>query len=124
MAHIEFSIDDDRNLTIVAVTGEVSAAEIREAIEKHNAAKITQNILWDLSQITSAVVTPSDIQEFALLANKFTVQRQGGKTAVVVPTDFAFGMSRIYDNIQEIFQKNVQHMTFRDRDAALLWLAE
>ncbi len=123
MARIEFETDDLRKLTIITVTGEVSAPEVSEAIQKHNTTRITENLLWDLSRATYAGITASNVEEFVVIANRFTGMRKGGKTAIVVPTDLGFGLSRIYGSLQEVSQQSVEHMAFRDKDSALRWLA-
>jgi len=124
MAVIVVEKDIDRQLTIISVTGETTAEEITRTIVAHNSHEVTKLILWDLTKAMIQSLTGNQVRDLAQTTQQFIERREGGKTAIVVPSDLGFGLARMYDIVQENTQVQVSHMTFRGKELALQWLLE
>ena len=124
MAHFEIAKDSQRQLTTITVTGETMADDIERTIVAHNQQELTRFVLWDLSQATFPGLSSSHIEGFVDKAKEYIKLRAGGKTAIVVPYDYGFGLARTYDILQEINKAPVAHITFRNKEEALRWLSE
>ena len=122
MASIETSIDLTRQLTIHTVTGEITFAEIVEAVVKYYQGSITQLLLWDFSHASLGQTTSEQIHQLVYLTKPFTSRRKGGKTAFLFATDIDFGIGRMYEIQVNGFDEYVTHRVFRDKDPALKWL--
>ena len=64
--------------------------------------------------------TPEDIRSFANYAIDTAARHGAQKSATLAPTDLAFGMSRLAHG--EMSALDLDHQTFRDLDAAMVWL--
>jgi hypothetical protein len=122
MGKIETHIDLEKDLTIHTASGELSADEILRKIRSYYEGEVTRLLMWDLADADVRNLSASDVQEFVNLTNALTAPRAGGKTALVVSTTLAYGMSRMYEISKDVSDDQIGHRTFRDRKAALEWL--
>lgn len=122
MADIATTIDRDRDLTVRTVKGEVTAQELMDALAEYYAGEPTRNILWDFTEAMLERLTVSEVRGLAQATRLHATRRAGGKTALVFSSASAFGLGRVFDQSQSASDTPVDHMSFRDRAAALAWL--
>lgn len=72
--------------------------------------------LYDFSEVTEAEITVACIRELAQ-SSPFT---PGSKQAMVVPSDIAFGLARMYGTLSDRPQDRLRF--FRGVEEALVWL--
>jgi hypothetical protein len=119
MANIETTIRCDLNLSLHIVTGTATVQDIRMKLTEEG--RPTELILWDLTNGTwSADI---DGNQFGQLLSEFRVEsRLVGKTAFIVPTDLAFGLTRVLDTLVSLSGSEVEFKGFRDTSSAYKWL--
>jgi hypothetical protein len=119
MANIETTIRCDLNLSLHIVTGTATVQDVRMKLTEEG--RPTQLILWDLTNGTwSADI---DGNQFGQLLSEFR-GKSGlvGKTAFIVPTDLAFGLTRVLDTLVSLSGSEVEFKGFRDASSAYKWL--
>ncbi len=121
MAAIETSIDDQLDLTIHAVSGDITLHEITEALDACDKDKATSAILWDFTFGNWSNMTSIELQEALRTVKKSS--RQGGKTALVFAMDVEFGLSRVLEAYAEMAADDFEFTIFRSRAEAEKWLA-
>jgi hypothetical protein len=119
MANIETTIRCDLNLSLHIVTGTATVQDIRMKLTEEG--RPTELILWDLTNGTwSADI---DGNQFVQLLSEFRGEsRLVGKTAFIVPTDLAFGLTRVLDTLVSLSGSEVEFKGFRDASSAYKWL--
>jgi hypothetical protein len=124
MAIIDTSIDINRQLTIHTVKGELPFDEIVRKIKAYYESGSTKFILWDLTDAILTNITANQVEALVVLTRQYSNLRKGGKTALVVSSDFGFGMGRMYDTHHDIRDSDIPHKTFRNKELALKWILE
>jgi hypothetical protein len=92
---------------------------------------VTQNIdswgsrhhLWDMTRFDFESVNSHAVHSFIRNGTKLSLKHAGRKTAILVNSEVAFGMTRMVQLLSEgkfKFEMGV----FRDQDKALAWLKE
>lgn len=122
MATVSTTIHPTIRLTVRTVVGQVRGDELIEAIRSYYAGTVTPLILWDFEKAELDDIKAEQLHQLVRLTKDLLAAREGGKTALVAPSDLAFGLGRMFDSEQEIASPKVAHKTFRDRDQALEWL--
>ncbi len=123
MGEIQTRVDFEKDLTVNAVAGEITAAEVREKIVEYYEGKVTGLILWDFSKAEIHDVTAEDVRELVELSNSYTSRRIGGKTALVFSSAAAYGFGRMFDILKNVDDAQpVNHASFRNVADALEWL--
>lgn len=114
-------IHHDSKAIFVTADGHVTFREIRNHLFKERSERgLTYAELID-ARTASPDFSPEDVREIVSILKGFAQEHTLGPTAVVVSTDFGFGMIRMI----EILAQNVCAVRpFRDVDAALEWLRE
>jgi hypothetical protein len=125
MGNIERRTDENAQLTIYTAKGNISGEEVRVAIgDFYEHGPITRNVLWDVSQAVLNDMSAEDIRQIAHVPRQSLELRKDGKTAIVAPSDLAFGLSRMYQISSQPEPLSFEVQVFRDSEAAHKWLAE
>jgi hypothetical protein len=122
MASIETSRDYENDLTINTVMGPVTGDEIVRRIVEYHTGEPTKLAIWDFS---SADLTRLDIELLKPLAETGKEgyrRRPGRKTALVVPSDLAYGMALMWSALIELEDLPVENRAFRSMKEAKEWL--
>jgi hypothetical protein len=122
MADIETTIDDENNLTVFTVKGELTAKEIIHHASEYYAEKSTRFVLWDVTGGTVGAISNDDFRQIAEQMKNYTSKRKHGKTAFVVKSDLDFGLGRMYGAFAEIEDLPVAYRTFRTVEEAKKWI--
>ena len=124
MAEITTTIDRSANLTVNIVRGEVTVPGTVDFLAEYSKTEPTKCILWDFTEALLEHLTAHDVRAIAQEVRRYAHLRPGGKTAMVVSSQFGYGMGRVIDQTQSATDSPVEFRTFRDRAAALAWLAK
>jgi hypothetical protein len=122
---ITSQIDQSSQLTTHVVTGEVSITDIIGVIESFYKEKPTNNVIWNFCDAdTDALLSISydGLKDIARFTKQHEDLRKSGKTALIVSTDLAFGLGRMYDTIAEIEHLSHSVKVFHSMDEANKWL--
>jgi hypothetical protein len=123
MAQIAKQIDRRRDLTIMAVTGRVTAGDIVAALDDYYGGEFTANLIWDYTSADLSAITSAQLHQISSVAKRYGHLRQNCKTAIVAPGDLAFGLGRMYETLNEINEIPVQYTIFKRLEEAMRWLA-
>lgn len=119
---IEITIDNDKQLTIFSVVGEISFAEIVIAVKQVWKDQRTRKFLWDFRNGTMGNVSSNELNSVAERIKFQSEQNPGGKSALVSGKSVDFGLSRMFEALVEI--KRVPHeiKSFTSYMEAMEWL--
>ncbi len=124
MGTIKKQIDQDKNLTVYTVEGKVLSDEYKNAIhEFYEQGPVTANVLWDLTKAQLDHLESSDVLIISQTPRPFLSAREDGKTAIIAPTDLAFGLARMYEFTSSEGEMPFDTKVFRTADEALQWLS-
>jgi hypothetical protein len=107
------------------ITGDISMDDVRRTLEEtyaHSDFKAEADAMWDLTGASGDLAT-EDIRRLADFVGKLIGNTTKGKVALLVSSDFEFGMARMYGSILG-GQSSKPIMVFRDRAEADRWLSE
>lgn len=110
------------DLMVIQATGPLTEERARAAIEEFYAGDPTRGLIWDLRQADLTAFSTDQILATIKLAMGFSHHREGGRSALVVGEDLAFGLSRMYQNWAEAQNHPIPHGVFRDLDQARAWV--
>jgi len=118
---IERRDDEGSGVAFFSVSGTISLEDLRAALSELYATRppgLPRNHLWDFRE-AEVDWSSDEIRGFAswVGANR---QPDEGRTAVVVATDFHFGLARMYEVFSSDFP--VEFVVFRDLEAATAWV--
>lgn len=122
MADFDISIDPARDLTVQTIVGEVTAAEIRNAITRYYEGTVTGKILWDLRQASLPGITADQVRGLVRLTQQYSDRRPNGKTALLFSSASSFGLGRMFEISRNADVGAVGHMSFMDETSAFEWL--
>ena len=121
---ITTTVDHHRELTIHTGTGEVSFEELMTVLRKFWDGQPTKNVLWDGRTGETPNLSTDDIERMVDYVVPKAENRLVGKTALVVPRDLEYGLSRAANILHEIAQLPYQIGVFRSIEEAYQWLDE
>jgi hypothetical protein len=117
-------IDEEGQLTVFTGTGDLSFDEVRNAITSFYQGDHSLKVLWDLRAATAREISTEQVEQIALLLEKYGGRSKGVKTAIVTPVDLNYGLSRMLISFIEIREESypVLMKVLRSMDEAVSWL--
>ena len=122
MAQITSETFKDKDLTVLKVSGELTAGQLINSLEEFYRSDFTSRLLWDFSETDLRAATREHIEEVLAVAKRYAPLRKDGRTAILAPNTLDYGIARMYEIISENKGHPVSHSVFRDRDEAMRWL--
>ena len=119
---ITHEVDTERELTVHTCRGIMAAEDLISAIQALYDSVPTHHHLWDLTEADLSHVTGQDVREIAEFPTKYVPARVGGKTAIVSPSDAAFGLGRMYEALAGSAGQKATIRVFRSLAEANAWL--
>lgn len=124
MGKIEKRFDEEKSLTVFTVSGEVSADEFSQAIQEfYEKGPVTKKVLFDLTDSILDNLRSEEVLNISRTPRHIPEQRVGGKTAIVAPSDLAFGLARMYEFSSDPADIPFVIKVFRTMEEAKKWLA-
>ena len=121
---ITSTADTKGNLTTYTCTGKITASEIKEAVRSFYENSPSLNVIWDLTDADVSHLTANEVQALAIGVKRLAHSREGGKTAIVSPSEVSYGIVRMYQIFAEIFVHISQIEAFRSKLEAERWIGE
>ncbi len=110
----------DRDLTLFRGRGRLEIREILESIVSFYKTGPTKNVLWDIREASIGHLGVNDILMIRDSLVVRSMQREGGRTAVVTSGKLDFGVARMGEGyVQDI---PLEFMMFQEIEAAESWL--
>jgi hypothetical protein len=119
---IESRFDQETKLTTHVCSGRVSPAEIEAQIQEFFAGRPTLHTAWDFSDADISELSKEAVSQIADFVKATIHSREGGKTALIFPTEMLMSMEGQLESISEIELAQVQIKIFNTMDRALAWL--
>ena len=79
-------------------------------------------VLWDFSNCDVTSLLSVDLPSFIDVAKEYVHLRVNGKSALVGPSDLAFGLGRMQATLADLENYPIPVHIFRSVDEALAWL--
>jgi len=111
-------------LTILEVTGRITAEELIDAIKEFYRDGCTAKLIWDIRATDLTTLSTEQLRQVLSIAQSYGHLRPNGKTAIVVTGDLAFGLGRMYEILCEIDQHPIPLKVVKSMDEARAWLDE
>lgn len=121
-ARIDQTVDHERNLTTVTVTGAVDADQVCRQILGFLGANPTSRVLWDLRSGTLSMLSATDMQRIITDCAEHADKRRGGRTAVLCARPVDFGLARMFETLAELYHVPFDIRVFGEHDEAMAWL--
>lgn len=124
MGTIKKMVDQEKNITVFSVVGDVTGEEYEQAIcDFYEIGPTTKYVLWDLTEALLEHVKSSEV--FGLqIPRSAASKREGGKTAIVAPSDLAYGLARMYESGAADGELPFSTSIFRTPEEAMQWLTK
>ena len=123
MEIVQESLPEER-CTVFTVTGQVELQEIMNTISAWYQEGMTRNVLWDLRGADLSCITSRQLQKMAAHVETFAHQARGGRTAMLMSGDEAFGLGQMYEVMTGLGAHPTEHRVFYSRREAFFWLTE
>ncbi len=114
----------ERDITIKSIEGSVSFQELKQWVSEFYSERVTRNTIWDFSGATIVDLRSQDIRRIFNFTRQYLPAGQRGKAALVVSSEFQFGLSTLYKTHHDLSDHNVEHRVFRRFQDALEWIEE
>jgi len=122
MTEIDHSIVTDIGLTTIRVRGAVRVEPLAEALLHLAHQGPTLHLLWDFTSADLSTLRERQLSQLVFVARQHAHHRRGGKTAMLVGSDFDFGMARMIATLSDQHEQMVEYRIFRCADTATAWL--
>lgn len=123
---INTRIDHQKNIRYHTILGEFDFSELTEYLEekgKSHPEELAMDISWDLTQVDLTNVKAESVRFFANALIKILESRKAKKLALIVSSDYDFGMARMLENLVDD-DLNTSFQIFRNGAEASLWLEQ
>ena len=120
MSEIKTFVDNQKDLTVHKVSGDLKTKEILERLAYCFQHEPTSMILWDFSNASWCGIKRDELRDTAAGVNKYT--RKGGRMALVFSRDVDFGIGRMFGAYAEMGGHDAKFGSFRSREDADRWL--
>lgn len=114
---IKYRVDENKNLVIVMLAGDITSSEIQFFIKQIHPDRITKNVLVWLKDARAEL---SDIIENASTATDLYGPTGEYRTAIVAPSNLEFGMTRQYLSYRDGSEDSMP--VFRNLKDATCWI--
>ena len=91
-------------------------------VVEYYSGAVTECILWDFSEADLSELTNDELRQIVLEVRKRSIDRTGGKTALVFQRDLDFGIGRVFGSFSEIEDMPFEYRSFRNITEAKKWI--
>jgi hypothetical protein len=110
------------DLTVLAITGIVSADELQQALILFYEGSPTRNLICDFTHLGKVDASSRDLHEIIRYAKRFSHKRTGGRTALVGNTMLKYGLARMASTFAELEKLPWEMRPFKKLDEAMAWI--
>ena len=123
MADILKKVEDENDLTIMVVHGQITADMIIAALVGFYEGAFTSRLIWDYTDADLTEVQNDELRQISSVAVSYAHLRKEGQTAIVMPETLGFGLGRMYEIICENNESPIHYNVFKDIEKAREWLS-
>ena len=117
----EITCEQYNDIVILRVNGGATFAEITEAVKEYF-PKVTRHLIWDYTNGNLTNVTAEDFRRVPDMSAKYFTNRKQGRTAFACPSDYIYGMFRMYTAFADIKNMPYEYEVHRSFEEALNWV--
>ena len=123
----QHTIDTERRLLVTTWTGEAGDGELIDALNSYQqdirSRFHSYDEVVDFSQVDHFTLSSHGIRRLAQLATNDDAQGARTKLAIIVDSDFAFGLGRMYEAYRDLVSNSSKEVrVFRCHRDALGWI--
>lgn len=124
MGAIKTERDVSRDLTVVKVTGRITAKDLQEWVSTYYAGTVTKFMVCDIVDADLAEIKSEDVMAHVQSVKKHVSnRRRGGKAAIVADQNpLSFGLGRMREIYCEMEDVPLAVRTFTTMREAMEWL--
>lgn len=119
---ISTSAQQDKNLTIHVVTGQVHRDELLGTAMGCLESAPARASLWDFTEARFSALSTQDLVSLFDAMLPHVHDRRGGRAALLFGSTVGFGLGRLSEALVEVRDYPCEIKAFTDRGDALLWL--
>ena len=124
MVSIRTTRDEQAELTVHTVTGEVPLEEIFECVRVYNEAGPTANTLWDFRNGSVPTPTADDMERRPIESAQHIPAERSGKVALVAEGNLEFGVLKVWSAFTEVVSDDLKLRLFHSYNNAIAWFKE
>ena len=124
MGSITTTLLRERHITIKTIEGPITLDDLKQWVKELYSEDVMRNTIWDFRKATIIEVKSKDMERIFKFTKNLIPTNRRGKTALVVSTDFAYGLSKLYKTHHDLSNLNVEHQVFKEMQQALEWIEE
>lgn len=121
---IDIRHDQEKKILYVTIRDQICQNEFADTLERiTNSDNYPPDvaILWDARSVNMPVADKQFVSNLVEIRKRYP-ERKKSKIAIIAPSDFTFGMSRMYEMLSGGLPKNI--MVFRDFMKGEQWLQD
>ena len=123
---IDATFDNDHNVILMKIGGDLTVTELVEGYEdifRHESFKPNMHAIWDLSALNLRQYSLTEIRQLAGELRQFTARRGDDyKAALVTNRGTDFQLLRLYLTILKLIGSNITFRLYRSLDEAYTWI--
>lgn len=119
----EIIYENYNDVVILRVIGGATFDETSEA-SKEYFPRVTKHLIWDFTDGSLMDVTSDQFNSVPEVLKKYFINRNGGRTAFACPSQYVYGMFRMYIAFADIKNMPYEYSVFRSFNEALEWVEE
>jgi len=124
---IELKIDQERNLAVYTLAGDVTVEDVKEVVRCFGESlKLTKNLLWDTRPATFLKpLEREDVEQLVAMMESYRenfIEGEECKWAVIAETDLGFGIKRMLNSMLQMEGFPISLEPFRTFEEAIKYL--
>ena len=127
MGEIVVSRNNELDIAIYSLEGEISYEDVRGAIDEYYKGKLTKYTIWDFSMVVLFnLVTLSEVKLLERQVSEESRKRPGCYDILVVPDQFKYGLAKMYSVYAQVSfdtTRTVKTIIVKTIDEARAWIA-
>ena len=123
---ISFRYDKENNVRVQVVTGSLVMEEFIAEIRKIYASEdipVRANVIWDISGADVSKVIQDDVRQLVSFVKQAWQEDTEHKAAFIVGSDLSFGMVRMYEQLQNVFDEDNVRI-FKSSEDVWAWMLD
>ena len=126
---IELKIDQERNLAVYTLNGDVTVKDVKEVVRCFGESlELAKNLLWDTRPATFLKpLEREDVDQLVTMMERYResfIEGDEGKWAVIAETDLGFGIMRMLNSMLQMEGFPISFEPFRTIEDAIKYLED
>ena len=123
MAKVTTTIVEEKQLTILKVTGSLNMDEMTSVLTDLAKGNLRKNLIWDVTEGSVNDLTFDDMHQIAKILSQGVGMREQGKSALVAGnSDENFALARMFEQLSEMYELQAVYQGFHTLEEAREWI--